>query len=164
VRIGIVAAARFPIAEPFAGGLEAHVWGLAERLRRRGHDVTLFAGPGSDPRLGVECLDLRRPQVSAAARADVSMCAPCWVTTVDPCGAPSMRPTVLAIVHVGKTSASSLPRSCAIAASSLRCHGSSRRPKQREPTAARAASCIAAVSCARKSLRRSMAREFCMSH
>ena len=52
MRIGIVAAARFPIAEPFAGGLEAHVWGLAERLRRRGHDVTLFAGPGSDPRLG----------------------------------------------------------------------------------------------------------------
>jgi len=79
VRIGIVAAARFPIAEPFAGGLEAHVWGLAERLRRRGHDVTLFAGPGSDPRLGVECLDLRRPEVSASARADVSMCAPEWL-------------------------------------------------------------------------------------
>ena len=79
MRIGIVAAARYPIAEPFAGGLEAHVWGLAERLRRRGHEVTLFAGPGSDARLGVECLDLRRPQVSAAARADVSMCAPEWL-------------------------------------------------------------------------------------
>ena len=63
----------FPIAEPFAGGLEAHVWGLADRLRRRGHEVTLFAGPGSDPRLGVELLDLRRPRLSAAARADVSM-------------------------------------------------------------------------------------------
>ena len=41
--------------------------------------MTLFAGPGSDPRLGVECLDLRRPQVSAAARADVSMRAPEWL-------------------------------------------------------------------------------------
>jgi glycosyltransferase involved in cell wall biosynthesis len=79
VRIAIVAAARFPIAEPFAGGLEAHVWGLAERLRGHGHDVTLFAGPGSDPRLGVEVLDLRRPRLSEAARADVSMSAPEWV-------------------------------------------------------------------------------------
>ena len=34
----------------------------------RGHEVTLFAGPGSDPRLGVELLDLRRPRISAAAR------------------------------------------------------------------------------------------------
>ncbi len=79
MRIAIVAAARFPIAEPFAGGLEAHVWGLAERLRGHGHDVTLFAGPGSDPRLGVEVLDLRRPRLSEAARADVSMTAPEWV-------------------------------------------------------------------------------------
>jgi glycosyltransferase involved in cell wall biosynthesis len=79
LRIGIVAAARFPVAEPFAGGLEAHVWGLADRLRRRGHEVTLFAGPGSDPRLGVEYLDLQRPRLSAAARADVSMTAPEWL-------------------------------------------------------------------------------------
>jgi glycosyltransferase involved in cell wall biosynthesis len=79
LRIGIIAAARFPVIEPFAGGLEAHVWGLADRLRRRGHDVTLFAGPGSDPALAVELLDLRRPRLSDAARADVSMSAPEWV-------------------------------------------------------------------------------------
>jgi glycosyltransferase involved in cell wall biosynthesis len=79
LRIGIIAAARFPVVEPFAGGLEAHVWGLADRLRSRGHDVTLFAGPGSDPRLGVELLDLQRPRLSDAARADVSMAAPEWV-------------------------------------------------------------------------------------
>jgi glycosyltransferase involved in cell wall biosynthesis len=79
LRIGIVASARFPIAEPFAGGLEAHVWGLADRLRRQGHDVTLFAGPGSDPRLGVEVLELRRPTLSPAARADVSMRPAEWV-------------------------------------------------------------------------------------
>ena len=79
LRIGIIAASRFPVAEPFAGGLEAHVWALADGLRRRGHDVTLFAGPGSDPRLGVELLDLRRPRISAAARGDVSMSAPEWL-------------------------------------------------------------------------------------
>ena len=37
LRIGLVAASRFPVAEPFAGGLEAHVWALADGLRRRGH-------------------------------------------------------------------------------------------------------------------------------
>jgi glycosyltransferase involved in cell wall biosynthesis len=79
LRIGIIAAARFPVAEPFAGGLEAHVWGLADRLRTLGHEVALFAGPGSDPRLGVEFLDLRRPRLSDAARADISMTAPEWL-------------------------------------------------------------------------------------
>ena len=79
LRIGIIAAARYPVVEPFAGGLEAHVWGLADRLRTLGHEVTLFAGPGSDPRLGIELLDLQRPRLSAAARADVSMTAPDWV-------------------------------------------------------------------------------------
>jgi glycosyltransferase involved in cell wall biosynthesis len=79
MRIGLISASRFPVAEPFAGGLEAHVWALADGLRRRGHDVTLFAGPGSDPGLGVELLDLRRPRISAAARADVSMTAPEWL-------------------------------------------------------------------------------------
>jgi glycosyltransferase involved in cell wall biosynthesis len=79
LRVAIVAASRFPVAEPFAGGLEAHVWALADGLRRRGHAVTLFAGPGSDPGLGVELLDLRRPRLSAAAQADVSMSAPEWL-------------------------------------------------------------------------------------
>ena len=48
VRIGIVAAARFPIAEPFAGGLEAHVWGAgrtAAPARARG-DAVRRAGIG----------------------------------------------------------------------------------------------------------------------
>lgn len=79
MRIAIVAAARFPIAEPFAGGLEAHVWALATGLRDTGHDVTVFAGAGSDPRLGIELLDLRRPRLSAAARADVSMGPDEWL-------------------------------------------------------------------------------------
>ena len=79
LRIALVAAARFPVAEPFAGGLEAHVWALADGLRRRGHAVTLFAGPGSDPRLDVELLELRRPRLSPAALADVSMTARDWL-------------------------------------------------------------------------------------
>jgi glycosyltransferase involved in cell wall biosynthesis len=79
VRVALIASSRHPVAEPFAGGLEAHVWALADGLRRRGHAVTLFAGPGSDPRLGVELLDLRRPHLSAAARQDASMTAPEWL-------------------------------------------------------------------------------------
>ena len=51
MRIALVASARFPIREPFAGGLEAHSWTLAFGLRARGHDVTVFAGAGSDPEL-----------------------------------------------------------------------------------------------------------------
>lgn len=79
LRIGLIASSRHPVAEPFAGGLEAHVWGLADGLRRRGHAVTLFAGPGSDPDLQVEVLDLRRPHLSAVARRDASMTAPDWL-------------------------------------------------------------------------------------
>ncbi|QEC47910.1 glycosyltransferase family 4 protein [Baekduia soli] len=79
LRVALIAASGFPVAEPFAGGLEAHVWSLADGLRRRGHHVTLFAGPGSDSRLGVELLDLRRPCISDAAQRDTSMVAPAWL-------------------------------------------------------------------------------------
>jgi glycosyltransferase involved in cell wall biosynthesis len=78
-RVALIGAAGHPIAEPFAGGLEAHVWALARGLQDRGHDVTLFAGPGSDPRLGVRALDLRLPRLSDAARADVSMPPAQWL-------------------------------------------------------------------------------------
>ncbi len=73
LRIALIASSRYPIAEPFAGGLEAHVWQLTRSLTARGHDVTLFAGPGSDPALHAERLPVRRVQVSPTARADVSM-------------------------------------------------------------------------------------------
>jgi hypothetical protein len=73
LRVAIIASARFPIRQPFAGGLEAHTWALARALRRNGHDVTVFAGPGSDPELGVRELAPVTPVISAAARADVSM-------------------------------------------------------------------------------------------
>lgn len=79
LRLAIIAAARFPIRQPFAGGLEAHTWTLARELRRRGHDVALFAGAGSDPALGVRELSLSRLTISEAARADVSMSPQPWL-------------------------------------------------------------------------------------
>jgi len=73
VKIGVLAGSRFPIREPFAGGLEAHVWSLVRGLRRRGHCVALFAGPGSDPSLEATQLNVRRLRLSRSARADLSM-------------------------------------------------------------------------------------------
>lgn len=48
-----MANSRFPIGEPFTGGLESMTWHLARELVRRGHEVAVFAAPGSDPALGV---------------------------------------------------------------------------------------------------------------
>ena len=48
MRIALLAPLRFPIREPYAGGLEAHTHTLARGLRDSGHTVTLFAHPGSD--------------------------------------------------------------------------------------------------------------------
>lgn len=53
MRIAILAHVRQPIAQPFAGGMEAHCWQLATGLIARGHDVTLFASGDSDPALPV---------------------------------------------------------------------------------------------------------------
>lgn len=73
LRIALVAGARYPIAEPFAGGMESHTWTMAAELTRRGHDVTVFAAPGSDPAIGrIVALDVGFTP-SAVARADVSM-------------------------------------------------------------------------------------------
>jgi glycosyltransferase involved in cell wall biosynthesis len=79
MRVAIIASARFPIRQPFAGGLEVHTWTLARELRRRGHDVALFAGAGSDPALGVRELSLSRLAISKAAQADVSMSPQLWL-------------------------------------------------------------------------------------
>jgi glycosyltransferase involved in cell wall biosynthesis len=73
MRVALIASARFPIREPFAGGLEAHTWALAKGLQRRGHEVTVFAAAGCDPRLGARELITAPARISAGARADVSM-------------------------------------------------------------------------------------------
>ena len=50
MKIAIIAHLKFPISEPFHGGLEMHTHILTEQLIERGHEVTLFAlsesGPG----------------------------------------------------------------------------------------------------------------------
>ncbi|MFD3516050.1 glycosyltransferase [Streptomyces sp. NPDC058657] len=79
LRIALIASARFPIREPFAGGLEAHTWTLARALRARGHQVELFAAPDSDPDLDVTEIPVHRPSLSTAARSDVSMPDARWM-------------------------------------------------------------------------------------
>lgn len=48
LRVALVSSPRFPVREPFVGGLESHVWHLYRRLRKAGIDATLFAPEGSD--------------------------------------------------------------------------------------------------------------------
>jgi glycosyltransferase involved in cell wall biosynthesis len=78
-RIAIIGSARYPIREPFAGGLETHTWMLARALRHRGHEVTVFAGPGCDPALDVREIPVHWPRTSQSARADVSMPPGAWL-------------------------------------------------------------------------------------
>lgn len=60
LRVGVIGHLRFPISQPFAGGLEAATHALVERLAARGHDVTLFAAPGSVPDLPVRLVTPRQ--------------------------------------------------------------------------------------------------------
>lgn len=53
VKIAIIAHLKYPIAQPFSGGLEMHTHFLASALRARGHHVTLFASEGSQADLGL---------------------------------------------------------------------------------------------------------------
>lgn len=47
MKIAVIAPARHPIVEPYAGGLEAFCGLLVDHLRRRGHHVDLYAARGS---------------------------------------------------------------------------------------------------------------------
>ncbi len=71
MRICVIASSRFPIAEPFAGGLESWTHALVAQLDRRGHEVTLFAGPGTDPALPVTTLRVPDWRPTERACADV---------------------------------------------------------------------------------------------
>ena len=79
MHVVIIAASSYPIAEPFAGGLESLTWHLARGLRARGVDVTVFAAPGSDPGLDVHELAVSPLRLSDAARADVAMVPEAWL-------------------------------------------------------------------------------------
>ncbi len=72
LRIALVGPYRYPVREPFAGGLESHVSELATGLTDRGHDVSVFARDGST---GVRPGDELEPgwAPSSAATSDVSM-------------------------------------------------------------------------------------------
>lgn len=72
-RVALIASTRYPIRQPFAGGLEAHVCHLTRALASRGYRVSLFAAAGSDPGLKCRTLDVRPLNLSEAARRDVSM-------------------------------------------------------------------------------------------
>ena len=61
MRVCLVASSEFPIRQPFAGGLEAWTHMFCTELGRRGHDVVLFAAPGSDPALPVHVLPVDEP-------------------------------------------------------------------------------------------------------
>ena len=79
MHVVILAAARHPLRQPFAGGLESLTWALVRGLRERGVDVTLFAGQGSDPGLDARELTARPLELSEQARADVSMPPEPWL-------------------------------------------------------------------------------------
>ncbi len=72
MRIGIIAHLKHAIREPFAGGLEMHTSLLQGALRRRGHDVTLFASSHSEPESGLEkiCDETSTPAGHGADAAD----------------------------------------------------------------------------------------------
>jgi glycosyltransferase involved in cell wall biosynthesis len=73
MRIALIGHHVAPIRPPFAGGVESLTWYLARWLARRGHEVTLFAPPGSEVP-GVEVRELALAvEPSAASRADVAM-------------------------------------------------------------------------------------------
>ncbi|TPG13290.1 glycosyltransferase family 4 protein [Pedococcus bigeumensis] len=79
MHVVILAAARHPLRQPFAGGLESLTWALVRGLRERNVDVTLFAGSGSDPALGARELTVAPLELSEAARSDASMPPEPWL-------------------------------------------------------------------------------------
>ncbi|KYH43578.1 hypothetical protein AZH51_03740 [Branchiibius sp. NY16-3462-2] len=62
VRILLIGHTRFAIGPPFAGGLESATWHLADRLSAEGHDVTVFAAPGTNCGPGVTVINPVAPQ------------------------------------------------------------------------------------------------------
>lgn len=80
MHVVIIASANHPLREPFAGGLESLTWSLARGLRQRGVDVTLFAGPGSDPALQARELQVQPLELTDRARGDANMPPERWLT------------------------------------------------------------------------------------
>lgn len=69
--VAIIASARFPIAEPFAAGMEMHTHVLANSLAARGHQVTVYAAGGAG-NFAVERMLPVDFEASATARRDLA--------------------------------------------------------------------------------------------
>ncbi|WP_338050268.1 glycosyltransferase [Pseudomonas typographi] len=74
LRIGVLTHIKFPVRQPFAGGLEAFTFDAVRGLRERGHAVTLFAHQGSDATLNLVPMpsqdDCRHPSLSSTYVAE----------------------------------------------------------------------------------------------
>lgn len=74
LRIGMLTHIRFPVCQPFAGGLEAFTHDVTLGLRARGHEVTLFAKAGSAAELDAVAVPdedpCRQPSMSSAYIAE----------------------------------------------------------------------------------------------
>lgn len=78
MRICLVASSRYPVREPFAGGLEALTHHLARLLVERGHEVSLFAAD-CDPDLPVHHLAPDRFAPTDTAMRDVNAPSRQWM-------------------------------------------------------------------------------------
>lgn len=72
LRIALLGSSNFPVAEPYAGGMEAHIGQLARALTERGHSVTLFAAEGSTIDVAQNVLTVARLELSAVSKADIT--------------------------------------------------------------------------------------------
>lgn len=77
LRVALIASARYPVRQPFAGGLEAFVYQYAHALTAAGHSVTMFAAPGSAVDLPWDTVQVHPLQMTEASREDAT--APDWV-------------------------------------------------------------------------------------
>jgi glycosyltransferase involved in cell wall biosynthesis len=78
VRICLVASNRYPVREPFAGGLESLTHHLAHLLAARGHEVSLFAAD-CDPDLPVHHLAPDRFVPTGVSMRDVNAPSHRWM-------------------------------------------------------------------------------------
>lgn len=79
MHVVVIAHTRFPISQPFAGGLESLTWHLVNGLVDRGMQVSVFAAHGTEPIPGVEHLWPEPLELSEAAQRDVSMPEAGWM-------------------------------------------------------------------------------------
>lgn len=79
LHVVVIADSRYPLREPFAGGMQSLTWHLIRGLRERDVQVSVFAGTGTDHRLGARTIASRPMALSESARQDVSMQPEEWL-------------------------------------------------------------------------------------